>query len=251
MKGEDGEDYEEGSFNSASAWKRILILAAGSLMNFLVAILLFFIIYMMVGTYTTTIGSLADVSPARDAGVEIGDTILQINGDEINEWEDVTDYIRNGTGEAVSVEVEKSDGTVETYEIQPYYDETEDAYLIGISPVIKRNIFVSFGRSVVLLGTYIKLIFSVFIGLFRGEFGLDAFTGPIGATAVIGEYLSEGLIYLFSITASISVSLGLFNLFPIPALDGSRIVFVLIEKIKGSPINRETEGKIHFIVLSY
>ena len=98
-----------------------------------------------------------------------------------------------------------------------------------------------------MLWTYVKLIFGIFIGLFRGEFGLEAFSGPIGATVVIGQYLPQGLIYILNIAASISISLGLFNLFPIPALDGSRIVFVMIEMIKGSPVKREVEGRIHFI----
>ncbi len=89
--------------------------------------------------------------------------------------------------------------------------------------------------------------YRVFVGLFKGQFGLEAFSGPIGATVVIGQYLPQGLVYVLNIAASISISLGLFNLFPIPALDGSRILFIVIEMIKGSPVNKEMEGRVHFI----
>ena len=85
-----------------------------------------------------------------------------------------------------------------------------------------------------------------FIGLFTGKYGLDAISGPIGAAVMIGQYIPQGLIYILSIAASISVSLGVFNLLPIPALDGSRILFALIELIKGSPVNKKAEGVVHF-----
>jgi regulator of sigma E protease len=90
MKGEDAEDMEPGSFNSAHPLKKILILAAGSLMNFVVAIILFFILYLMIGFPTTTIASFTDSSPARDSGIVEGDTILRIETTEIKEWTDVT-----------------------------------------------------------------------------------------------------------------------------------------------------------------
>ncbi len=247
MKGEDAEDDEPGSFNSVSPLKKILILASGSLMNFVVALVLFFMLYLMIGFPTNTIGNFADVSPARDAGIVVGDTITDIDGTAITEWSNVTNTIKASHGESLSVKVEHDDGTTSEYTVVPYYSDETQGYLIGISPSYHVNLWKSFLGSFQMLWTYVKLIIGIFVGLFRGEFGLEAFSGPIGATVVIGQYLPQGLIYILNIAASISISLGLFNLFPIPALDGSRIVFVIIEMIKGSPVKRELEGRIHFI----
>ena len=247
MKGEDGDNYEPGSFNSIRPLKKFLVLAAGSIMNFLCAILIFFILFCTMGTdATTTIDTVSADSPAQAAGIVSGDTLLSINGSRIEKWEDITERIGASSGEALSVEVKKADGSVVTYQVTPYQD-ADQSYKIGITPTKSVNILKAFGNSFVMLWEYIKLIFGVFVGIFRGEFGLEAFSGPIGATVVIGQTLSMGLVYVLNIMASIAVSLGFFNMLPIPALDGSRIVFVLVEMIKGSPVNKEWESRIHMI----
>ncbi|MFA0816333.1 MAG: RIP metalloprotease [Anaerofustis sp.] len=247
MKGEDAEDMEPGSFNSAHPLKKILILAAGSLMNFVVAIILFFILYLMIGFPTTTIASFTDSSPARDSGIVEGDTILRIENTEIKEWTDVTKAIQQNGDNQVTVTVRHQDGTESAFLLTPYYSDDRQDYMIGIAPTYHANLWKSFLGSFEMFWTYMKLIIGVFVGLFKGQFGLEAFSGPIGATVVIGQYLPQGLVYVLNIAASISISLGLFNLFPIPALDGSRILFIVIEMIKGSPVNKEMEGRVHFI----
>ena len=248
MKGEDEDDDEEGSFNAASPWRRIIILASGALMNFAVAIIIFFAIFCINGTdATTTINIVTESSPAMYAGIEKGDVILQINGNDINEWDDITTYIREGDGSPINILVRKADGSQVNYSITPEYSEADNAYLIGISPKAKVNIFKALWQSVYMVWYCIVMIVDIFAGIFRGSIGLEAFSGPIGATVVIGQYIPMGIIYVLNIAASISISLGFFNLLPIPALDGSRILFTLIELIKGSPVNRNAEGIIHAI----
>jgi regulator of sigma E protease len=212
MKGEDGENYEEGSFNSVSSIKKILILASGALMNFAVAILLFMTIYMIVGTTpTNTIGGFTDISPAKAAGIAVGDKVISIDGTPVKTWDDITFNIKSGAGQSIEIGIEKSDGSKTAYTVKPTYDDEQNKYIIGILPKYKANL-------------------------------LQSITGAFTT-------LWEGFIYVVNIAAAISVSLGLFNLFPIPALDGSRIVFVIIEKIKGSPVNKKMEGTIHFVGL--
>lgn len=265
MKGEEGEEeetqedadgesapkqpvHEAGSIFAASPLKRIFIFASGALMNFLIAVLIFFVLMLFTGTdASTTIASMTDASPARAAGIEVGDTILSIDGTAIREWDDITGVIKYGTGSPLSITVEKQDGGEETYVVTPYYDEASDTFLIGITPKAKTNVFHAFTRSFVMLGTYVVLILQVFVGIFTGKYGLDTLSGPIGAAALIGEYIPQGLIYVMSIAASISISLGVLNLLPIPALDGSRIIFSFIELIKGSPVNRRAEGMVHLL----
>lgn len=248
MKGEDEDTEEEGSFSAASPLKRILILISGALMNFIVALLIFFILMCITGTSATTrIASFSQLSPAYEAGIEAGDTLLSINGNAINAWEDVSPNVKASNGEQCTVVVQKKDGSEKTYLVAPYYDEQRDSYLLGIFPKAKFEFFKAIGKSFTMLWEYIVAICGVFINLFRGKIGLEAFSGPIGATIIIGQYIPQGIIYVLAIAASISVSLGFFNLLPIPALDGSRVLFAFIELIKGSPVNRKAEGLVHFV----
>lgn len=252
MKGEEEDEdgnisEEEGTLYGASPLKRIIILAAGATMNFLIAVLIFFIIICMNGTDATTkINTVSEGSPAYMAGIQPGDKIISINGDEIKEWNDITSYIREGDGSAVTVTVKRSGETL-TFVMTPEYSETENAYLIGITPKVRTNIFTALGKSFYFVGYYIVLIFGLFADLIRGNAGIESFSGPIGATVIIGQYIPYGVMYVLEIAASISVSLGFFNLLPIPALDGSRIFFSLIELIKGSPLNRNVENIIHTV----
>lgn len=248
MKGEDEDDGEEGCFCSVSPFKRILILMSGAIMNFIVAVLIFFILMCITGTTATTqISTFSDNSPAFNAGIEKGDTIISINEDKITQWSDVSQAVNSYGGSQCVVTVQKNDGSEKTYIITPSYDETSGNYMLGISPKVKFEFLKALANSFVILWEYIVAIFNVFINLFRGKIGIEAFSGPIGAAVVIGQYIPQGIIYVLAIAASISVSLGFFNLLPIPALDGSHILFTLIEWIKGSPINRKAESTIHFI----
>ena len=253
MKGEDEDDDSQGSLYSASPMKRIIILLAGAAMNLITAAVLFFAIYCMTGTdATTTLAKVSPGSPAALAGLEEGDTIISINSSVINEWDDITALIRDGEGGEVTVVVRKADGTERSYDMIPEYSPEDDAYLIGITPVIKTNVLKALGLGISMVGTYIVLICQVFGQLFSGKAGLEVFSGPVGAAAVIGEYCNYGLTYILSIAASIAVSLGFFNLLPIPALDGSRALFALYELIFKKHIDRKTEGIIHtvgFIIL--
>lgn len=250
MKGEDENDLSEGTFNAAKPIKRIIILLSGALMNLLTAVLLFFAIYAIQGTdATTTLAKVSEGSPAMSAGIRPGDEITAINGTPIESWEDITDIIRGGTGQPLEIELIRENGQSETVTLTPLYDEQEKAYLIGITPVIKTNVIKAFGLSFYMVGYYIAALCNIFGDLFKGLVGLEIFSGPIGATAIIGQYINQGATVILTIAASIAVSLGFFNLLPLPALDGSRILFVLYEMIFKKPINRRVEAVIHTVGL--
>ena len=250
MNGEDPEEEGtgEGTLYAAPAGKRMLIMAAGALMNFAVAVVIFFVILCMVGNEASTvIDTVSEGSAAYEAGIVSGDTILSIDGDAIDEWDDITDHIRGGDGSSIAVSVKKASGETVTYDIVPRYNETEGAYLIGITPRVRTNVVKAFFRSFYLVGFYIVMILRLLGDIIRGSAGLESFTGPIGATVIIGRYIPQGIMYVLEIAASISVSLGLFNLLPIPALDGSRLLFSFIELLRGKPVDRTLEAKIHTV----
>ena len=249
MLGEDeAMDNVKGAFTSVHPFKRIIVLSAGAIMNFIVAIIIFFGMFCISGNQaTTTIEFVAPESVAYSAGIEVGDTITQINGVEITEWEQLTTLVKRGDGSEVEIVVEKGDGEFATYTLIPEYDEEQDGYIMGVSAKMTLNIFTALADSVKMVWTYIVATVKVFAGLFNGSYGLDQFTGPIGVTAVLNDYIPMGAVYVMNMAAAISVSLGFFNLLPIPALDGSRIVFTVIEWIKGSAISRKAEGMVHMI----
>ncbi len=252
MKGEEGDedgDWEaKGCLYAAPPAKRMIIMAAGAAMNLLTAVLIFFILLCMNGTdATTVIATVSEGSPAMEAGIEAGDRIIRIDDTEISEWDDITGAIREGPGPELTVTVIKASGEEKRYTLTPRFEEEQNAYLIGISPRVRTSVFKALGRSFYLTGYYMVLILRLLGQIITGKMGMEAFSGPIGATVIIGQYIPYGIQYVLEIAASIAVSLGLFNLLPIPALDGSRIVFCLIELIKGSPVNRDLEAKIHTV----
>ena len=251
MKGEDteeGAEPEEGSFSAIKPYKKILVLMAGSVMNFLVAIVLFFTIICLSGNViTTTVDTVVEDSPALTAGFTHGDTILTVDGVKLENWEDLGTMIDSKGGNDIVFTVENEKGEVRTLTVTPYLDAETQSYKIGVVPMVGTNIFLAAKQSVQFIGVYIALIFDIFRQMFGGEIGMEAFSGPIGATVMIGQSISMGYLYVLNIAASIAVSLGLFNLFPLPALDGSRVLFALIEWIKGSPVNPKWEGTIHTI----
>jgi len=253
MKGEDSEDNEEGSFSALKPFKKILVLCAGSAMNFIVAVILFFTIICFSGNVaTTTIATVLEDSPAALSELRAGDEIIMIDGTALGEWEELSSLINSKGGNPVTFTVvSEGESVKKDIIVTPYLDEETQSYKVGITPEVTTNVFLAFFQAFGYVGTYIRLIFEVFGELFGGVIGMEAFSGPIGATVMIGQTISMGFVYVLNIAASIAVSLGLFNMFPFPALDGSRVLFAFIEWIKGSPVNPKWEGAIHFAGLVF
>ena len=250
MYGEDEDEEEkgEGSLNSISPFKRILVFAAGAGMNLISAIIILMAVYGIVGTEpTTTIGNALENNPAYTAGLRSGDTFIKINNKKINKWEDISNAINNSKGKNLKVVYKTKDGAIKNTTVKPKLNTQTKSYKIGINPTYSRSFIGTIKTSIKAFYTYIYVTFKALIDLIRGAIGINQLSGPIGVMGVINEASSAGFSILLNITALLAINIGIFNLLPIPALDGSRIFFCLIEMIKGSPINREKEGIIHFI----
>jgi len=251
MMGEDEDSDDPRSFIRKKISQRMAIIAAGPIMNFLTAILLFVIIFMMIGTYSTeNIAEPIDGKPAQQAGMQNGDRIIEINGYQINEWSDITTVISDTAvdGSVVDTVVER-DGKQVEIAIQPTYDQESGYWQIGVMPpVVRQNFFVAVKDGVVQTYVFTKLILVSLVQMVTGQIDADL-AGPIGVVSIIGQATSYGIQSLLLLTAMLCVNLGIINLLPLPALDGCRIVFLAIEGIRGKPINREREGLVHFIGL--
>lgn len=249
LLGEDPEDaHEKGSFQEKTLITRFAVISAGSVMNFLLAVVLFSLVYFFFWgvpqTHFTRIGEVLPQSRAYDAGLRDQDIILAIDGVEMENWDSVVSYINANPENQITllVEREKSEFVIPVVPV-----EEDGRGLIGIAPVYQKYMFVSsVGLGFTYTWFFVKLIFVSLAQMITGDIPPDV-AGPVGIVAVIGEVMRTGLSNLFSLAAIISINLGIINLLPIPALDGSRLIFLALEGIRGKPIDPQKEGFIHFI----
>lgn len=340
MLGEDEDNDSEGSFNKASVWRRIAIVVAGPLFNFVLAFVLSVVLIGTIGydpcvvysvddnsaayqaglqpddqiikinhdkitfygdynifsmdhdgevmnitylrdgkKYTTTLTpefidrdvyqmgvlmnnetpslySVSEGTPAFEAGLKAGDLIISINGEAIKTTNDVSPAVNKCNGEAINVVVQR-DGQELSFNFVPnivhqkYYDY--GMYMSGMR--VKCNPLETVGYSFKYTGYWIKAVFKSFKLLFRGKVSANDVSGPVGIVSAIGnvveESKSDGALYVFlnlvNWIVMISANLGVMNLLPIPALDGGRLVFLILEAIRRKPIPREKEGMVHFV----
>ncbi len=245
MEGEDGESDDPRSFIKKKPWQRLIILAAGAIMNFILAFILLVIIMFSVGYPSNTIDQVLEDSPAAAAGFQSGDTIIRINENDINSWDAVITNIDNSEGKRLNVVVER-DGNQVNLEVLPALDPADSTYRIGVSSLPVKQVSKSIPLAGKQFSTFFTDIFKFFTQLGSNKVEGEI-VGPVGIVNVIGQASRAGFLNLLFIAAYISINLGIVNLLPFPALDGGRIIFVVIEMILGRPINREKEGYVHYV----
>ena len=257
MAGEEDPNVPR-SLASKSIPTRLLVLGAGSLMNLLLPLLLLSIAFMV--PHDTLIGQVtveevAPNSPAAEAGIEPGDILLSINGKPVQNVSDLSRYLYANLGSKVTVLVERSDSTIEEVQLVPRWKPPEEQGAMGVlvstadPTVISQSypfwkaIPLGAGRCLEIFVLFKNGIISMIIGAVPVEV-----TGPVGIAQLTGEVAKAGISPLLELAAFISINLGLVNIFPIPALDGGRIVFVLLELVRrGKRVSAKTEGLIHTI----
>ncbi len=246
MEGEDEHSDDLRSFSRKPIGIRMAVIAAGAIMNFILAIIVFSIYSYSVGVPTTTIDKVTEKLPAYEAGIRAGDTITSVDNYSVNSWEDIKKFINASDGKEIKVKVLRNEREL-NFTIKPIIEKNDNRLIIGISPKMKKSILLSikngFENMIMILGLMFQFIFM----LFKGKVGSGDISGPVGIVYLVGEAARSGFLYVLYIAGFISINLGFFNLLPIPALDGSRLVFLLIEFVRGKPVNPEREGFIHFI----
>ncbi|MGF7186011.1 regulator of sigma E protease [Desulfitispora alkaliphila] len=253
MAGMDGEEDTSGKgFNSKSVPQRMVVIAAGSVMNFLLAIVLFTLIYGFIGIpqHTTEIGNIVPDKPAAEAGLLKGDEIIAINDEKMENWSELVGTIQQYPGEEVKVTADRGGQTLEVF-LTPEMDESQGMVLIGIERTEEvsretQGLFSAIGAATSQTVQFTVLIVVSLGQMITGQMAPDV-VGPVGIVEVIGQSASFGIPYLLNLAAIISINLGLLNLLPIPALDGSRLIFLAIEGIRRKPLDPAKENFVHLI----
>lgn len=245
MEGEDENSDNPRSFNNASVFSRIGVLLAGAIMNFVLAVVVLSIVSFGIGEPSTTVDRVTENSPAAESGIMEGDKIVGIEGNEINTWDQVTEEIgKSPADKELKIEVERQ-GEVLTKYITPTLEDGRS--IIGIYTRSIKSPGSAIKGGIQQTGAFLMLMFDFIAMVFKGQVGMESLSGPVGIIREVGVAANMGIYNLLYLLGFISINLGFFNLLPLPALDGSRISFLLVELVRGKPIDPEKEGFVHFI----
>lgn len=245
-------------FRSKSVGKRALAIFAGPLMNFVLAFVLFLIYVQVSGVPDekatgVEIGQIVPNSPAASAGLREGDVVQSIDGQPVNgDLSKVTELVNASGGREVEVSLERKGETLQV-PVTPKMVKTEDGrevLQVGIAlSQLKRT--ASFTESFRFAGdSFVKgstAILDALRKLVFERFDINQLAGPVGTLQATGQIASQGIDQMIIWTAFVSINLGIFNLLPIPMLDGSRLIFLAIEAIRRRPIDPNKEGLVHFV----
>ncbi len=246
MEGEDENSNDPRSFNKVPAISRIAVVVAGATMNFILAILVLSIVSFNIGMPTTTVLETLEGSPAENVGIKNGDVILNINDKHIRNWDSIVNEINNSNpDEDMKVTVLRN-GDTKDFILRPEISK-DNRVIIGIVPTSQKSFISSIKGGFQKTGSMLMLMFDFIKMVFRGKVSTKDLSGPVGVIYTIGEAAKYGFTNILYLMGFISINLGFFNLLPLPALDGSRIVFLFLEIVRGKAIDPEKEGFIHFV----
>jgi len=236
---------------SKPVWQRFLIMFFGAGNNFILALVVLFFLGLCSGTTSLkpTIYSVVENSPAEIAGIKAGDTIKYINGNRVKTLDDAQLFLTIAKDETEMV-IERDNNEL-TLKVNPLSDEEAEkqkyTYGFQFNSGREYGFFNAIKYSFSKFYALTRQVRLTFKGLFTGSISVKELSGPVGIFTAVDQSKSGGAYNLFYLLALLSLNVGLVNLIPFPAFDGGRIVFLLIEKIKGKPVKAETENLIHTI----
>ena len=253
MEGEDEESNDDRAFSKRPILHRMAVVVAGAIMNIILGFILVIIITSASNQIITTkVAGFQEGATSSETGLQVGDKILKVNGMKIFTDSDVAYKLRTDSDGIVSMQVLRDGKKVNLDEVKFKLakDEKTDKNYLTIDFIVnaeKKNFFnvidYSF-RKTVSVG---RLIWLSFADLVTGQYNLNDLSGPVGIIDAIGEAKSYGLDSLLNLVVFITINVGIFNLLPLPALDGGRLIFLIIEAIRRKPVPQEKEAMVHFI----
>ena len=256
MAGEEVDDDEniplDKKMQSKTWGQRFMTIIAGIMFNFILSIVVFFIVALFNGaSQNKPYISFVEENSVNSDLINVGDRILSVNGKKVVFTDVFVLDVQLNSGKPLSLEVKGNDGNVRNVILNPI--EVNDngkisyKYGIGLGDEVKTGVLVSIKYAFVKFVSLIVQMFLVIVNLFIGRLGLSSMSGPVGIFNVVGESAKAGFINLVYLVGFISLNVGFMNLLPIPALDGGRILFLIVEKIKGSKVDVRFENIVHTV----
>ena len=256
---EDKSDDKKygGSFLEASAWRRLAVIIAGPLFNIVLGFIIAFIMVNLIAIRDPVATDIIPGGAAEEAGLLPGDRIISMNGQRICLYEDIVLFNALSDGKSVLLVYER-DGEKKSAVLEPKFSSEEGRYMIGISnsSFVELKGLDAFKYTWYEMRYNFKMTYGSLFMLVRGRVKTSEVSGPVGiAVNVVGETyeqtkqygFSTVLVNMMNIALMLTVNLGLLNILPIPALDGGRLIFILLELVRGKPIPRDKEALVHFI----
>lgn len=260
FEGEDGLETEngelsEGAFPKAPVWARFATVLAGPLFNFITAYLMAIIIVWACGVSLPVVADVTEGGQAQAEGMQAGDVIKEMNGKNIHLWDQVYLFSFTNQGEPVDIVYERG-GEEYSITIQPQFSQEDNRYylgLLGVGEYQKCSVPQVFQYAFYSMEYWVQYTFKSLSMLVQGQLTKDDVSGPVGMVMMVDETydavkdtgMVNVILTMINIALLLSVNLGILNLLPLPALDGGRLVFLLIEAIRGKPIPPEKEGMVH------
>ncbi|MBO4264873.1 MAG: site-2 protease family protein [Clostridia bacterium] len=250
MAGEDEESDDPNAFNNKAVWKRMIITAAGAFMNIVFGIIVMtFIVISSKGLASNVIYSFDENAVSQSTGLMVNDRILKFDGRKIHTGYDLSYAVTHDGTKPVSVLVLRNGNTVLLKNVT-FGIQTEKGVAFGLPDFIvyaeEKNVPNVIKHAFYRSCNSITMIWESLIDLITGRYGIEAMSGPVGVTEAISTAAKSGSTQFLNLLVLISMNLGIFNLLPLPALDGGRLFFMLIELIFRKPIDKNIEGYIHF-----
>lgn len=236
-----------------SFWQRFLIMFSGAGFNFIFAILLLFIIGISYGSVSPKpiIGSVSENYPSYEAGLRDGDTVLSIDNVDVKTWDDMIWELTIKNGKETIFKVKDTNGNIKEIKVKPIKEikEKEESYVYGISrdTTKYKGIDHAINYTVTKTKSLFAVMFKTIGALFTGGVSIKDLSGPVGIYSIVDAQSKAGFESLLYLIAFLSINVGVINLIPFPAFDGGRILFLIIEKIKGKPVDPKVENTIHSI----
>ena len=252
MVGEDEESDDVNALNRKPVWKRMVITVAGAAMNLIIGFILMTVVVITSTSIggTTILRFAVDNALSEQSGLMIGDEIVKVGDTRVHIASELAyEIMRNGV-EPLDITVRRDGEIVEIKDVQfPTIIEQgihfgmTDFIVLAEEKTFGNVIEQSFYRSI----STVKMIWQSLIDLITGRYGLEQMSGPVGVTAVVSEAAKSSFTDYLYLVVVITINLGIFNLLPLPALDGGRLIFQIIELIRRRPVKPEFEGYVHFI----
>ncbi len=246
------------SLAAKKRWPRLLVITGGTIANILLALLVFSVSFLLpqkTWEGDVRIEAITVNSPAEQAGLMVGDIILTIEGEPVRDNNELSRLIQEHLGETITLGIQRQDPVVTEITIVPRVNPPAGEGHVGIMTSLTNLVPVSFSYpvwravplGVVEMWNVVAVQVSGIISIFRGETAAS-FIGPVAMVQLTGEVAALGIVPVLRLAGIISLLLGLTNMLPVPALDGSRVAFIVLEAIRGGKrVNPRTEGLVHFV----